>query len=71
MGDFNVATEPIDVHDPKRLKDHVDFHPEARAALERVREWGFVDDSGVDQERILDLLRRDEELRRGTSCVAP
>ncbi len=28
---------------PKRLKDHVDFHREARAALERVREWGFVD----------------------------
>jgi exodeoxyribonuclease-3 len=43
MGDFNVAPEPIDVHDPKRLKDNVDFHPEARAALERVREWGFVD----------------------------
>ena len=43
MGDFNVAPEPIDVHDPQRLKNHVDFHPEARVALERVREWGFVD----------------------------
>ena len=43
MGDLNVAPEPIDVHDPQRLKDHVDFHPEARAALNRVREWGFVD----------------------------
>ena len=43
VGDFNVATQPIDVHDPKRLKNHVDFHPDARAALERVREWGFVD----------------------------
>jgi len=43
MGDFNVAPEPIDIHDPQRLKDHVDFHPDARAALERVREWGFVD----------------------------
>ena len=43
VGDLNVAPEPIDVHDPKRLKNHVDFHPEARAALERVREWGFVD----------------------------
>jgi exodeoxyribonuclease-3 len=43
MGDLNVATEPIDVHDPKGLKNHVDFHPEARKALERVREWGFVD----------------------------
>jgi len=43
MGDFNVAPEPIDVYDPKGLANHVDFHPEARAALERVREWGFVD----------------------------
>lgn len=43
MGDFNVAPEEIDVYDPKRLKKHVDFHPDARAALEGVREWGFVD----------------------------
>jgi exodeoxyribonuclease-3 len=43
MGDLNVAREPIDVHDPVRLREHVDFHPQARAALERVREWGFVD----------------------------
>lgn len=43
MGDFNVAPDPIDIYDPKRLANHVDFHPEARAALERVREWGFVD----------------------------
>jgi exodeoxyribonuclease-3 len=43
VGDFNVAPEEIDVHDPKGLRLHVDFHPEARAALERVREWGFVD----------------------------
>lgn len=43
MGDFNVATEPIDVYDPDRLEGHVDYHPEARAALEHVRAWGFVD----------------------------
>jgi exodeoxyribonuclease-3 len=43
MGDLNVAPEPIDVHDPKRHAKHVDFHPDARAALEGVREWGFVD----------------------------
>jgi len=43
MGDFNVAPEPIDIYDPQRLKNHVDFHPHARAALERVREWGLVD----------------------------
>ncbi len=42
-GDLNVAPEPIDVHDPKRLTEHVDFHPLARAALEKVRDWGFED----------------------------
>jgi exodeoxyribonuclease-3 len=43
MGDLNVATEPIDVYDPKGLAGHVDFHPAAQAALEHVRAWGFVD----------------------------
>ena len=43
LGDLNVATEDIDVYDPNRLRGHVDFHPEAQAALETVREWGFVD----------------------------
>ncbi|MFP4394684.1 MAG: exodeoxyribonuclease III [Anaerolineales bacterium] len=43
VGDFNVATEDIDVHDPDGLRGHVDFHPEAQAALEDVRAWGFVD----------------------------
>ncbi|MFO8033897.1 MAG: exodeoxyribonuclease III [Candidatus Bipolaricaulota bacterium] len=42
-GDLNVAPEEIDVHNPVRLKSHVDFHPAARAALEEVRSWGFVD----------------------------
>jgi exodeoxyribonuclease-3 len=43
VGDFNVAPEPIDVYDPKRLEQHVDFHPDARRALEEVSTWGFVD----------------------------
>ena len=43
MGDFNVAPDPIDVHDPERLRDHVNFHPDVRAALAGVKEWGFVD----------------------------
>jgi exodeoxyribonuclease-3 len=43
MGDFNVAPLPIDVHDPKGLRDHVCFTLEVREALEQVREWGFVD----------------------------
>jgi exodeoxyribonuclease-3 len=43
VGDFNVAPEPMDVHDPKALAKHVDFHPDARAALEKIKDWGFVD----------------------------
>jgi exodeoxyribonuclease III len=43
VGDLNVAPEPIDVYDPKRLAEHVDFHPEVRKALERVKAWGFED----------------------------
>lgn len=43
MGDFNVAPEPIDIYDPEGKANHVDFHPDARAALEEVKEWGFVD----------------------------
>jgi exodeoxyribonuclease-3 len=42
-GDLNVAPAEIDVHDPKRLARHVDFHPQARAALDTLRRWGFVD----------------------------
>ncbi len=43
MGDFNVAPEPIDIYDPEGKANHVDFHPEARRALEEVKAWGFVD----------------------------
>jgi exodeoxyribonuclease-3 len=42
-GDFNVAPEARDVHDPARWEPSVLFHPEARAALENVRGWGLVD----------------------------
>lgn len=43
VGDLNVATEDIDVHNPQALREHVDFHPDAQAAIEDVRQWGFVD----------------------------
>jgi exodeoxyribonuclease III len=42
-GDFNVAPEPIDVHDPKKWEGQVLFHPDERAALKRLMEWGLVD----------------------------
>lgn len=43
VGDLNVASEPIDVYDPDKLKDYVDFHISARDALHVVIEWGLVD----------------------------
>jgi exodeoxyribonuclease-3 len=42
-GDLNVAPEPRDVYDPAAWEGEVLFHPEARAALERVRSWGLID----------------------------
>jgi len=42
-GDFNVAPDPLDVHDPEGLKEHVAFHEQVRRALDEVRAWGFTD----------------------------
>jgi len=43
VGDFNVAPEPIDVYNPKRLLGSVGFHPDEHAALSYVKSWGFID----------------------------
>jgi exodeoxyribonuclease III len=42
-GDFNVAPDDADVKNPARWKDTVLCHPDGRAALKRVIEWGLVD----------------------------
>jgi len=42
-GDFNVAPEDIDVHDPKAWEGAVLVSPQERAALARVRALGLVD----------------------------
>lgn len=42
-GDFNVAPEARDVCEPRAWEGTVLFHPEARAALETVRNFGLVD----------------------------
>jgi exodeoxyribonuclease-3 len=42
-GDLNVAPDPIDVHDPKRLMGHVCFTPEVWTAFAAVRAWGLAD----------------------------
>ena len=43
LGDLNVAPEPADVYDHKRLLGSVCFHPDEHKALADVMEWGLVD----------------------------
>jgi exodeoxyribonuclease-3 len=42
-GDLNVAPDDKDAANPEKWLDSVLCHEAARGALERIREWGFVD----------------------------
>jgi len=42
-GDFNVALEPMDVHDPEGLRGHVGFHPDEQTVMRRYFSWGLID----------------------------
>jgi exodeoxyribonuclease-3 len=42
-GDFNVAPEDRDVHDPERWRGRLLFHPDEHAALRELMDWGLVD----------------------------
>lgn len=42
-GDFNVARDARDVYDPEGLEGEVCFHPEERAVLQELLDWGLVD----------------------------
>jgi exodeoxyribonuclease III len=42
-GDFNVAPDDRDVHDPVAWKDQILCHPDERAALVDVCGWGLTD----------------------------
>ena len=42
-GDFNVAVDDADVARPDEWEGSVLCHPDARDALSRIRQWGFVD----------------------------
>jgi exodeoxyribonuclease-3 len=42
-GDFNVAPETRDVQFPKQWERSVLFHPDVRAALQQVAQWGLSD----------------------------
>jgi len=42
-GDFNVAPEERDVHDPMVWQGRILFSGPERAALQQIRDWGFTD----------------------------
>ena len=42
-GDYNIAPDDRDVHDPEAWKDQVLCHPDERAALTLIKEWGVQD----------------------------
>ncbi len=43
MGDFNIAPEDRDVHDPDAWRGQVHFHPQEHARLARLHDFGLVD----------------------------
>jgi exodeoxyribonuclease-3 len=42
-GDFNVAPEDRDVHNPKLWSGRILFSEPEKAALDEIKKWGFVD----------------------------
>jgi len=42
-GDFNVAPDERDVHDPRLWQNRILFSEAERAALENIKNWGFTD----------------------------
>jgi len=42
-GDFNVAVDPMDVHDPENLLGSVCYHPKEHEAIKKIKNWGFDD----------------------------
>jgi exodeoxyribonuclease-3 len=42
-GDFNVAPEDRDVHNPKLWRGRILFSDPEQAALDEIKGWGFVD----------------------------
>jgi exodeoxyribonuclease-3 len=42
-GDFNVAPEERDVHDPRLWQNRILFSEAERAALQEIKDWGFTD----------------------------
>ncbi len=49
-GDFNIAPEDRDVHDPEEWRGQVLFHPDEHKALARLTGWGLADALRLHQE---------------------
>lgn len=43
LGDFNIAPDERDVHDPERWRGKVHFHPKEHEALGKITAWGLFD----------------------------
>lgn len=43
LGDFNVASEPVDTHSPDKQDDTVCYHPLEREQIVKFKESGFTD----------------------------
>lgn len=42
-GDYNVAPDDIDVHDPEEMRGVCCFHPSEQEWFENLKDWGFTD----------------------------
>ncbi|HYU32814.1 MAG TPA: exodeoxyribonuclease III [Thermoanaerobaculia bacterium] len=43
LGDFNIAPDERDVHDPELWRGKIHFHPKEHEALARITAWGLFD----------------------------
>lgn len=43
LGDFNIAPDQRDVHDPDAFRGQVHFHPKEHEALAHIQAWGLHD----------------------------
>ena len=50
-GDFNVAPEERDVHDPRLWQNRILFSEPERAALQHIKDWGFTDTFRLHTEK--------------------
>jgi exodeoxyribonuclease-3 len=50
-GDFNVAPEDRDVHDPDLWRGRILFSKPEKDAIDNVKEWGFTDAFRLHEER--------------------